>query len=106
MGWSGPMTHRQFDAWQEWFELDLEKPDRHDFYAMQIAAKIEGIFKNNVDINSMKMSFQKPIDPKDLPPDDPDGPKRLRTKEDVQKAQEKINIAMRLYQAGALREKK
>lgn len=38
MGWPGPMTHRQFGAWQNWLARQLNEPSRSDHYLMQIAA--------------------------------------------------------------------
>lgn len=42
MGWDQPdgMTHRQFEAWQQWLDDTYSQPDRSDFYSMQIAAEI------------------------------------------------------------------
>lgn len=98
------MTHRQYEAWQEWLELEWNKPSRGDYYVMRVAAEIKGLFsKTSIDLESLRIEFKKPVDPKDLPPDDPNGPKRLRTKEDVAAAQEKVNKAMRLHQLGALK---
>jgi len=32
------MTHRQFEAWQEWLAMQWNLPDRSDHYMMQVAA--------------------------------------------------------------------
>ena len=45
MGWDGPMTHRQYLAWQAWQRLDIEQPQRAEtVYAMQ-AAQAAGGYK-------------------------------------------------------------
>lgn len=41
MGWQGPQTRRQFEAWEEWERAEWNKPDRHDWYAMQTASCVE-----------------------------------------------------------------
>lgn len=38
MGWDGPMTERQWAAWQAWLEEEWNVPDRGDHYLMQCAA--------------------------------------------------------------------
>ncbi len=40
MGWPGPMTRWQYLAWLAWLELDLECPDRHDLYVMQLTHEV------------------------------------------------------------------
>ena len=43
MGWDGPMTHRQFLAWQAWQRLDIERPQRAEIvYTMQVAQAAGG----------------------------------------------------------------
>lgn len=37
MGWDGPLTQRQHEAWLAWLELDMSCPTRADYYMMQIA---------------------------------------------------------------------
>ncbi len=39
LGWRGPMTHRQYVAWQEWLQQQWNEPTRSDHYLMQIAAE-------------------------------------------------------------------
>ena len=41
LGWPGPLTHRQFRAWQAWLELEQSRPSRADFYLMAIRYSIE-----------------------------------------------------------------
>lgn len=40
MGWPGPMTHRQFEAWQAWLAEQWNQPSRTDNYLMQIACEV------------------------------------------------------------------
>lgn len=37
MGWPGPLTHRQLEAWDAWFTLDLDRP-RPEHYYLALAA--------------------------------------------------------------------
>lgn len=47
MGWDGPMTHRQFLAWQAWQRMDIEQPQRAEIvYAMQAAQAAGGYQKS------------------------------------------------------------
>lgn len=41
MGWRGPQTRRQFLAWTDWERAEWNEPDRHDWYAMRIAQRVE-----------------------------------------------------------------
>jgi len=40
LGWPGPVTNRQFEAWQCWRGLQWDRPDRTDQYLMQIACEV------------------------------------------------------------------
>lgn len=40
MGWSGPLTHRQYLAWQAWFDAEWDRPNRTDNYLMSIACEV------------------------------------------------------------------
>lgn len=40
MGWSGPVTHRQYLAWQAWDREEWNKPSRTDYYLMQLTLAI------------------------------------------------------------------
>jgi hypothetical protein len=37
MGWSGPMTERQYVTWMAWLDLELNNPSRADWYSMMVA---------------------------------------------------------------------
>jgi hypothetical protein len=39
MGWPGPMTARQYEAWEAWLELQWEIPSKLDYYLAQIACE-------------------------------------------------------------------
>jgi hypothetical protein len=43
MGWPGPMTHRQFQAWQSWWEIHREVPSKSDWYIIQLTDVVRGI---------------------------------------------------------------
>lgn len=40
LGWPGPVTHRQYAAWQRFLLEDYNRPSRADHYAMQVAAEV------------------------------------------------------------------
>lgn len=61
MGWHGPMTHRQFRVWKQWLLNENNRPDRTDYYLMQIAAEIrKPNVKNHrrVKIGDFKLVFK------------------------------------------------
>ncbi len=39
-GWAGPITFRQFQVWQAWFLLQLNRPSRSDHYLMRVAQRV------------------------------------------------------------------
>lgn len=43
MGWDGPLTERQFEAWQWWLRLQWDKPSRTDHELMRLAAGINNL---------------------------------------------------------------
>lgn len=58
MGWRGPMTHRQFEAWHAWLELEQNRPSRADWYAMQTALEVRWVLassRSGADLNDMKI---------------------------------------------------
>ena len=40
LGYAGPLTHRQYLAWQRWLDEQWNEPSRSDYYAMQVAAAV------------------------------------------------------------------
>lgn len=66
MGWPGPMTHRQFEAWRRWRREDLNRPSRTDFYLMQIACEVRTVLRSlagggrHLDLNEFRLRFGRP----------------------------------------------
>lgn len=59
LGWPGPMTHRQFAAWQQWLEDQWNRPDRHDYYSMQAAqTNLRGKGMKAPPLEKMRIPFQ------------------------------------------------
>ena len=55
------MTHRQFVVWCAWLDIEFDRPDRSDWYAMQVAAEVRRVLaKNpgNIKTDSFKLKFQ------------------------------------------------
>ena len=46
MGWPGPMTHRQYEAWQIWLGEEWNRPSRTDVYLMQIALEVRRVLSS------------------------------------------------------------
>lgn len=62
MGWSVPLTHRQFLLCQSWLDEQDNQPSRSDHYAMQIACEIartRAKYPNNVKLDGFKLVFTK-----------------------------------------------
>lgn len=55
----GPLTHRQYEAWQAWRELQWDRPDRHDFYQMQTACEVRRGYTRNLEHqpNQLRLRF-------------------------------------------------
>jgi hypothetical protein len=68
LGWQGPLTHRQFQMWQEWvFIVDKNHPSRDNYYMMQCAQVWGG-----GDLSTYKIPFEekevKPLDTSNMNP--------------------------------------
>jgi hypothetical protein len=63
MGWEGPLTHRQLQAWNKWLDEQWNNPSRADWYQMQTSSEIaRGHAKNpeNVNPKKFKLKFEEP----------------------------------------------
>jgi hypothetical protein len=61
MGWPGPMTHRQFEAWQSWLDEDMNRPSKDNYYQMQTTDAVQHVIKSGGgDLNKLKISFKTP----------------------------------------------
>jgi hypothetical protein len=56
MGWYGPMTLRQFEAWEEWDDEQWNRPDRSDHYQMQTTV---AMLSKNPGMDKLKIKFEK-----------------------------------------------
>lgn len=93
------MTHKQFEAWQAWLQEEWNKPSRADHYAMRIS----NILADKT-LDPIAFEFVEPVPERDSKP--PEGftgywPKRL-SKEDVERAKEKISKGSLLLNLGRL----
>ena len=74
MGWPGPMTHRQFRAWQAWLARQWDEPDRTDHYLMQVAAEVRrsaaGRKARQVKLEHLRIRFVEKKAPESLSPAD------------------------------------
>jgi hypothetical protein len=57
MGWPGPMTHRQYVAWQFWLAGEWNEPARGDWYVMALTAAVRQVLAKNP--NAIKVEQQK-----------------------------------------------
>lgn len=53
MGWTGPMTYRQYLVWKAWLKEEWNNPSRSDYYAMSTALRI--VQKFNKEASSVKL---------------------------------------------------
>jgi hypothetical protein len=61
LGWPGPMTHRQYLAWQAWLDEEWERPNRTDQYLMQVALEVvRGRMKNprKAELQNFRLTFK------------------------------------------------
>ncbi len=77
MGWSGPMTHRQYLALVYWMDLEWDRPNRTDYYLMQVAACVERLIRvtlhmntNDVQVANMKLVFAPAPTPEQMSQDE------------------------------------
>lgn len=55
------MTHRQYQAWQAWLDMDMDQPDRHDHYLMGVACEVRRTRAENpneVQPGDLRLEFQ------------------------------------------------
>lgn len=65
MGWSGPLTGRQYVLWLAWLEAEWNTPDRGDHYSMQNAALLKLLYHavlnktppSDIALNKFKIPF-------------------------------------------------
>lgn len=63
MGWSGPMTHRQFASWSVYLEEEWNRPDRTDHYLMQVGVEVRRVLSrepNSHKLDDMRLEFKRP----------------------------------------------
>ncbi len=63
MGWPGPMTHRQYKAWEAWQEAEWNHPSRSDWYLMQVAAEafraaLSDEHRRKVEVKDFQLPFK------------------------------------------------
>ena len=69
IGWSPPLTHRQYAAWQAWRELQWDRPTRDNFYQMQTACEVRRGYTRNLNHQPghLRLQFtqaeQRPVTP-------------------------------------------
>jgi hypothetical protein len=66
LGWPGPMTHRQYRAWDEWLLLELNRPGRLEHYVLLVVREVRrfmGMFTKDgagpLDLDSMRIPFER-----------------------------------------------
>lgn len=47
MGWSGPMTHRQYLGWKEWLTNQYNHPSRTDWYLLELMTEVRRSWVKN-----------------------------------------------------------
>jgi len=53
------VSHREHQAWLRYLDDEFNQPDRTDYYLMQIAAVIQGLFARGVKMDSFRLKFGK-----------------------------------------------
>lgn len=60
----GRISHRQFCTWIVWLDEQMNEPDRHDWYLMQVATEVKRVLAkdpNKIPMESAKLKFAKPV---------------------------------------------
>lgn len=60
MGWSGPVTNRQFNTWTFWLGEQWNLPSRTDNYLMQIACEVRRVLSRrprSIKMKDFKLEF-------------------------------------------------
>jgi hypothetical protein len=57
LGWPGPLTHRQYRAWQAWLDGQWNRPDRTDHYLMLIAQRVLQAQGAKVTLEQQRLTF-------------------------------------------------
>lgn len=60
LGWPGPMTHRQYQAWQTWLEHEWDFPTKDQQYLMSIACEVRRVLAKNPDSHKLEHLKLKP----------------------------------------------
>ena len=62
MGWSGPLTHRQFLLWRAWLDEQWNRPSRSDHYLMGVGCEVRRANARNpaaVQLSHLKITFER-----------------------------------------------
>lgn len=62
LGWTPPLTHRQYLTLQAWRQDELNRPSRADYYAMRVAQAMAG-----GRLDDYRVEFQEPVQEANLP---------------------------------------
>lgn len=61
MGYPGPMTHRQFMVLSAWLRLDLDRPGKAEYYAMQTAMEVRRVLSrqpSSITLDAFQLTFK------------------------------------------------
>lgn len=94
MGWDGPVTHRQFEAWYAWHLMEFNNPSRADYYAANTAHTVacaNAEDPKKVEYSRFLLKFQeKPRGDDNTPPNAKPNPNTKLTAEDQGRLSEMI----------------
>ena len=86
MGWPGPMTDRQFRAWQLWLAFDLNRPSKLETYLMRIAQRAHQGRAANPDAVTLEMQrveWETELNPRRAEALDPASPEAVRAAQEA-----------------------
>lgn len=61
MGWEGPLTHRQFEAWRAWELDDMNVLGKNEYYLMQTACEARRVLSSkpsSIKLEHFKLTFK------------------------------------------------
>lgn len=54
----GRWSHREYETRLAWINDQWNKPDRHDYYIMMLAAEVHNVLRKHIQPDKFKMTFE------------------------------------------------
>lgn len=89
LGWPGPLTHRQFAAWVDWFDgVQHDFPSLDNLYQARVAQRVQQKFADEPEKVELRHQL---VRPGELNPDQPQPRPQPKTKEELDRESEALS---------------